>query len=136
MRAKETMVDQLLRAIANYVEYIANLDAPNAETIILSAAMAVKKQGSINIPILAANNGNVPNSVKLRRKSAGRGVAYKWQYSPDPFTDASWVLAGESTVASFEIDLLEPLKRYWFRVAIVKGITQNEFSDPVTFVIS
>jgi hypothetical protein len=74
--------------------------------------------------------------VKLRRKSGGPRVAYKWQYSPDPFSDVSWVNAGESTIASFEIDALQAMKRYWFRVAIVKGTSQSEFTDPVTFVIS
>ncbi len=136
MRAKETILDQLITAEGGYVEFIANQDSLNAETIILSAGMEVKIQGSINIPLLAAESGIEPNSVKLRRKSEGSGVAYLWQYSEDPFSDTSWRDAGKSTVATIEVEGLAPMKRYWFRVATVKGITESGFSDPVTFVVS
>jgi hypothetical protein len=136
MYAKELLLDKLLTAIGSYVEYTANLNPANAETIILSAGLAVKTKSTINIPILSADKGNLPNSVKLRRKSEKPRVAYKWQYSADPFSETSWVHAGDSTIASFEINGLEPMKRYWFRVAVVKGSSQGEFTDPVTFVIS
>ncbi len=136
MHAKVIVLDALLTALGNYVEFIANQTPANAEAIISSAGIQMKSRGSINIPILFADKGTTPASVKLRRKSGGQRVAYKWQYSKDPFGDATWVNAGESTIASFEIDGLELMKRYWFRVAIVKGTSQGEFTDPVTFVIS
>jgi len=136
MYAKEIVLDQLLTALGGYVEFIANQDPLNAEAIILSAGMSVKGRGSVNIPILTASQGIKSTTVKLRRKSEGPRVAYKWQYSKDPFSDTSWVDAGESTVATFEINDLEPLKRYWFRTAVIKGTIREMFSAPVTFVIS
>jgi hypothetical protein len=137
MRAKQVILEQLLTAEGNYVEFIANQTPANAETIILSTGMEVKNQGSINIPILFAGKGSTPFSVKLRRKAEGPRVAYKWQYSADPFEDTSWIDAGESTVATFEISSpLEVTTRYWFRVAVIKGTIHENFSDPVTFVIS
>ncbi|MGQ0829002.1 MAG: hypothetical protein ACT4ON_11490 [Bacteroidota bacterium] len=137
MYAKEKIFDQELTAEGNYVEYIANLSPNNTEVIILSAGMEIKSQGSINIPVLTATKGSVPSSVKLRRKSEGPGVAYKWEYSTDPFEDSTWQYAGDSTVATFEISTpLEELKRYWFRVAVIRGTIQEDFCDPVTFVIS
>lgn len=137
MYAKEKILDQLITAEGSYVEYTANLSPNNTEVIILSAGMEVKSQGSINIPILSASKGTEPFSVKLRRKSEGPGVAYKWQYSEDPFEVDTWKDAGDSTVATFEISSpLEQMKRYWFRVAVIRGTLQDNFSDPVTFVIS
>ncbi|MGQ0829235.1 MAG: hypothetical protein ACT4ON_12675 [Bacteroidota bacterium] len=137
MYAKEKVLDRLLTAEGNYVENIANLTPETAEVVILSAGMEVKSQGSINIPVLSASKGTVPFSVKLRRKSEGPRVAYTWQYSPDPFEEDTWQDAGDSTVATFEISTpLEQAKRYWFRVAVIRGTVQEDFSDPVTFVIS
>jgi len=137
MYVKEKILDQLLTAEGSYVEYTANLSPNNTEVIILSAGMEVKSQGSINIPVLSASKGSVPFSVKLRRKSEGPGVAYKWQYSKDPFSIESWIDIGESTVATFEISSpLEQMERYWFRVAVIRGRVQEDFSNPVTFVIS
>ncbi|MGQ0827478.1 MAG: hypothetical protein ACT4ON_03680 [Bacteroidota bacterium] len=102
MYAKEKVLDRLLTAEGNYVENIANLTPETAEVVILSAGMEVKSKGSINIPILSASKGSEPFSVKLRRKSEGPGVAYKWQYSPDPFEEDTWIDAGDSTIASFK----------------------------------
>ena len=61
---------------------------------------------------------------------------YKWQMSADPFTEKSWTDAGEGSLAAFEITGLAPVTRYWFRVALITGNEQGEFSDPVTFVVS
>ncbi|MBI2272112.1 MAG: fibronectin type III domain-containing protein [Bacteroidetes bacterium] len=136
MRNKEAVLDQLLMAEGYYVEIIANEIPATAEATILSAGMSVKQTGSINISMLSVTQGSVPGSVKLRRKAEGRGVVYKWQMSDDPFSNASWKDAGEGSLASFEIVGLRPVTRYWFRVAVIDGNVQGEFSDPVTFVVS
>jgi hypothetical protein len=136
MNNKEAALDQLLTAEGYYVEVTANKVAATAQTTILSAGMDVKQPGNIHIPLLSVSPGSVPHSVKLRRKAEGRGVVYKWQMSADPFTDSSWTDAGEGTLATFEIRNLKPVTRYWFRVAVITGNVQAEFSDPVTFVVS
>jgi len=136
MHAKEDALDQLLTAEGSYVEVIANGIPATAEATILSAGMDVKQTGSINIPILSVTQGSVAGSVKLRRKAEGRGVVYKWQKSPDPFTGTSWINAGEGALASFEITGLTSVTRYWFRVAVITGNVQGEYSDPVTFVVA
>ena len=135
MYAMMRILETQLTALAGYVEYIAN-QSGNPQTaidIILSSGMEVRKQGSVNVPILAAtadkNNAGV---VKLRRKAI-RGSAYAWEYSEN---QTDWTKAGESTIASFTIAGLESLKRYYFRVATIKRQQQSEWSDAVTFVVS
>jgi len=138
MHAKEDSLDLLLTAEGSYVETTANANSVTddvAEATILSAGMDVKKTGSINIPILSVTQGEEPGSVKLRRK-AEEGSVYKWQMSVDPFSNSSWRDAGEGSLATFEITGLTPVTRYWFRVALITGNVQGEFSDPVTFVVS
>jgi len=135
MYAKVRIMETQFTALAGYVEYIAN-QSGNPQTaidIILSAGMQVKKQGAINIPILAVTA--LPGSagvVKLRRKAIA-GSAYVWQFSEN---QTDWTDAGESTIASFTIAGLESLKRYYFRVATIKRQAQSEWSDTVTFVVS
>jgi hypothetical protein len=136
MHTKEDALDQLLTAEGFYVEVTANAVAATAIATILSSGMDFKQTGSINIPILSVMQGEVPGSVKLRRKAEGRGVVYKWQMSVAPFTNATWTDAGEGSLATFEITDLTPVTRYWFRVAVIAGNVQGDFSDPVTFVVS
>jgi len=127
-----------LTAEGGYVETTANANNADDEVaiaIILSAGMDVKKQGAINIPILSVKQGEEAGSVILRRK-AEEGSVYKWQMSLDPFTNSSWTDAGKGSLATFEITGLTPVTRYWFRVALITGNVQGEFSDPVTFVVS
>ncbi|HEY0031510.1 MAG TPA: hypothetical protein VGC65_12170 [Bacteroidia bacterium] len=135
MRAKEYALDLLFNKVGDDVENIANSNPDYAEAIITSAGLDVKRQGAINIPILSVKRGKEANSVVVRRKALSR-VVYKWEYAQDPFTSDGWTAAGETTNATVEIEDLEPLKRYWFRVATIKGSTLSEFTDPVTFVIS
>ena len=138
MRAKEEALDLLLTAEGGYVETTANANSADDEVaiaIILSAGMDVKRTGSVNIPILSVKQGDKPGSVKLRRK-AEEGSVYKWQMSADSFTKSGLTDAGEGSLATFEITGLTPVTRYWFRVALITGNVQGEFSDPVTFVVS
>lgn len=138
MHEKEDSLDLLLTAEGGYVETTANANNTAddvATAIILSAGMNVKAQGSINIPILSVTQGDEPGSAKLRRK-AELGAVYKWQMSVDPFSNSSWTDAGEGSLATFVITELTPVTRYWFRVALIKGNVQEEFCDPVTFVVS
>jgi len=136
MYTKENVLNQLLTAEGFYVETVANKIEATAEATILSAGMDVRQTGSINIPILSVSQGTGSGTAKLRRKAEGRGVVYKWQMSGDPFTDTSWADAGEGSLATFEVTGLRPVTRHWFRVAVITGNEQNEFSDPVTFVVS
>jgi hypothetical protein len=136
MYNKEKVVDKLLTALSYYVEIIANQNPETAALVITSAGMEMKKQGSINIPDLSVKKGSVENSALLRRKSAGSGVAYKWQYCKDLYSEANWLTLGESTVAKFEAQNLQPLVKYWFRVGVLKGAKLIDgFSDPVSFVV-
>ena len=136
MYAKEHAFDLIMTRVGNAVQSIAN-DSPDlAEAIISSTGIDVMRTGANKaIPTLSVKKGEAPNTVLVRRKSLGL-VVYKWEYSLDPFGAATWVSAGESTVASITIEGLDSLKRYWFRVATIKGHTQSEFSDPVTFVVA
>jgi len=93
--------------------------------------MDVKAQGSINVQELSAKKGVTEGSVELRRKAV-RGSAYRWRKSTN---NTDWEIVGDSTVSRFVAEDLEPLTRYYFSVAIVKGQLQEPWSDSITFVV-
>ena len=119
--AKKKVLYDAMNTMGAYVAGVANLDPPNAVTIITSAGMveraAVKPKASGFRLLLSSTPGNVTlytTSVK--------NAAYKWQYTTTPAVDASWVTV-EGTQAKYLITGLASGSRYYFRVAVITHIT-------------
>ncbi len=94
---KAAMVNALnlsMQALAHYVELIANADPNNAETIITSAGMVVKKP-AVHLPralhVVAGAKGVVTLTCPLTKNAS-----YKWEYAiGDPTIEANWKFLGE-----------------------------------------
>lgn len=140
MHDKEAILDNLLTQLGHYVEGVAN----GSETIILSAGMTVKAstgpRGTLGFVI---KNGERGGEVKLSTKSQAHH-AYMWQVVLDPLPDESaevdpthtWELMAVTTKASIVKVDLEIGEKYWFRVATVGKNGQNDWSNPISKMIS
>jgi hypothetical protein len=135
MYEAEKKLVQLLIPLGYYVETIANANPDQADAIIVSAGMQVRSKGKINIPILSVKAGAEPGAAIVRRK-AQRGYAYHLQYSTAPNDNETWVDVATSTLAKIKVEGLVSLTRYYFRVALIKGSVQEDYCDPITFVVS
>ncbi len=135
MYAKEVAFDIVMTGVGSYVERIANQSSDNASAIIASAGMEERKQGRFEVPPIRVKKGPLPLSAFVYAKAV-TGGAYKFQVSPDPITENSWIEAGQTTVCKiFVTENLIFGKVFWFRVAIVKGAITHAYSDPVSILI-
>ena len=119
-----------LKVMAAGVEYLSN----DEETIALSSGFFVKVHGVKTYLLLSVKYGIVSGSVNLYTKKT-KGACYKWQYSLDPVSDTSWEDAGESTIVKHPLTGLVPGRIYWFRVAVVKGNTREDWGSPISIMV-
>ena len=124
-----------LKTLSGYVEGIANLDPDNAENIIISAGMPVKRPSVHGPKIFTVKPGKASGSVNLDSK-AGKGAVYVYEMTTDPNTPASWTNIYIGKTTRFLKTGLSSGQRYYFRVAvIIKGI-QQPWSPVVNAVIA
>lgn len=127
MHARELTLEFSLNALVCYVQPIANANPANAETIILSAGMQVKKSPSPRPNgFRAAYNGN-PGEVLLRTDYE-KGCSFIWQRSLTPYVEESWVTMHVGTQSKFVATGLTRGTLYYFRVAKANKHGQNPWS--------
>ena len=134
LRKAEEIWDYQMRLEARYVERIAAFD----EAIILSSGFSVSRQPTpIQKPELSAGNGDLSGSVQLHRQAFPGAKTYLWQYCYGTLTqtEEGWTNAGFTTKASTLLKGLDPVMRYWFRVAVVTKDGTSAYSDPVMHVV-
>ena len=137
MRDKETILDNLLSQLANYVEIAAN----GSEAIVLSSGMQLRGKGGRPTSGFTVEDGEHSGELVLHTKSEAR-TSYVWQMSSDPVPTSppaanhNWQQIGVSTQAAFiASDLIAGIK-YWFRVATVSKDGQSPWSDPISKIVS
>ncbi|HEV7230789.1 MAG TPA: fibronectin type III domain-containing protein, partial [Bacteroidia bacterium] len=124
-----------LKTLSGYVEGIANLDPVNAENIIISAGMAVKKPSVHGPKLFTVKPGKAAGSVNLDSK-AEKGAVYVYEMTTDPNTPTSWANIYIGKTTKFLKTGLSSGQRYYFRVAvIIKGV-QEPWSPVVNVVIA
>jgi hypothetical protein len=112
----------MLKGLAGYVETAANADPPNAENIINSSGMPVKKTPVIQPKIFTAVAMKTPGIVRLNSKATPR-ASYVYEMTTDPATPASWSNIYIGGIVKFDKTGLTTGTRYYFRVAVsLKGI--------------
>ena len=131
---KMATVDDLFHSLALYVDRIANGD----DTIILSSGFDVLEvTHTYSKPELGVKSGEVSGHIKLVAKSIEGAKSYIWQYAKDtqPQNGEGWILAGYSTKTTYEINDLEVLGKYWFRVAGITAKGLSNYTAPVMKVV-
>ena len=138
MHDKETLLDNLLTQLANYVESTSN----GVAAIILSAGMDVKGKGGQQPHIFNAVAGKHTGEAILHAKVT-RHASYIWQMTNDPPlltppnlpNNLAWHQVGVTTKSIFVVEGLAAGTRYWFRVAIVTKTGQEAWSDPISIIV-
>jgi hypothetical protein len=131
--AKRKVLYDAMTHLGAYVEGIANMDPPNAVTIVTSAGMEVKLPGKPRPAGFRLQLTGKPGEVRLLTTSV-KAAAYKWQYTPTPTDINSWVTV-ESSLAKLLLTGLTSVTRYYFRVAVI-GHTTGAWSTVINAVIA
>ena len=122
-----------LKLLAAYVEANANVDTVNAENIILSAGMQVKKPSVRPPKIFCAKPGAIEGDVILNSKAVKRG-AYIYQMTSDKTLATGWsdVYKGihvKGVVQGLSLGVL-----YFFRVAVIDKNGIGAWSHAISFI--
>ncbi len=130
--AKKKVLYDAMNQLGAYVAGVANLDPPNAITIITSAGMVEKAAPKPKASGFRLLLSKTPGEVTLYTASV-KNAAYKWQYTTTPAVDASWITV-EGKLSKYLITGLTSGSRYYFRVAVITHTT-GPWSNQISSMI-
>ena len=119
-----------LRAYVQTVAYAAN--PSNAEAIIQSAGMAVRRRTLHDKAALAVKVGSVSGTVTLAAKAAAPRASYFWQYSTDQktWTNVPPTLKAKTGVAGLTLGIV-----YYFRVQALTKTALGDWGQIVSLLV-
>ncbi len=122
MHVELSSLKVLLKGLAGYVETVANADPANAENIINSSGMPVKKSSPRPPKVFSAVAMKTPGVVRLNSKAILRAT-YLYEMTTDTTLVAGWSNIYIGGDVKFDKTGLVSGTRYYFRVATsIKGI--------------
>lgn len=120
----------LLQQLRGCVQVAADADPDNADRIITSAGLWVRKQAVRTPRVFSAKPGAKSGEVKVVAPSAGRDASYEWAYSVDGAK--SWVHVPPTLQVSTRIVGLTPGTRVMFRYRATTRRGAGAWSPAVT----
>ncbi len=130
--AKKQVVLGDLHQLLAYVQQVADQNPTNAEAIIVSAGMSVRKKGAVAKPPLTVKAG-VSGTVKLVAKSAKNSRSHEWQVSTDGKT---WTSVPPTTKANAVVTGLASGVLTYFRHRNVTTAGVGDWTSPVSIAVS
>jgi hypothetical protein len=131
--AKLAIVRNDLENIRVYVQSVAGAASPSdADAIIESAGLTIRKVTLHDKPTLAAKQGSVTGTVNLAAKAAARRASYNWQYSSDQKT---WISVPQTIQAKTGIAGLTAGAVYYFRVQSVTMTGVGDWGQVVALML-
>jgi hypothetical protein len=127
VRVKVHDLELALKALAAYVEAVANADPANADVIILSAGMDVRKPAARMQEDFAVRSTGKQGEILLHKRFENR-AAFIFQMTTTPEQEASWETVHTGTQGRFTVKGLPSATRYYFRVAVVNKNGQRPWS--------
>jgi hypothetical protein len=130
--AKLAKVRTDLSALCNYVERVAGQSPGEAEAIIASAGMSVKRSSGHSKAAFEAKPGPVSGTVVLRARAERVRASYDWQVSKDGvvFEDIARTTRADATVSG-----LTAGKVYSFRYRALTKDGLGNFSEVVSLLV-
>jgi hypothetical protein len=122
-----------LHELKAYVQTVCDANLPQAETIITSAAMSVKKPPAHTKHDFVAKSGATSGSVHLVAKAVSRRASYEWQWSPDggkTWTQAPSTLQSRTTILALPLAVT-----CQFRYRAVTKVGEGDWSQVITFLV-
>jgi hypothetical protein len=123
----------LLQATKASVQQLADLDLEQAEAIITSAGMGVRKTTSRSKPPFAATPGAVSGTVRLAARAVAVRASYEWEWSVDG--GKTWTAAQPTLQAKTEIPGLPVMTAVQFRFRAVTKAGAGDWCQPTTLVV-
>ena len=131
--AKLAVVRTDLDNLKAYVQSVASMASPSdADAIIESSGLTIRKVTQNSKPALAAKQGSVSGSVNLVAKSAAKRAAYTWQYSTDQKT---WTAVPSTIQSKAGVSGLTAGTLYFFRVQSVTSAGVGDWSQTVSLIV-
>jgi hypothetical protein len=131
--AKLAIVRTDLENLKTYVQSVAAQATPSdAEAIIESAGLTIRKVTLHDKPALAAKQGSVTGTVNLAAKAVAKRAAYNWEYSTDQKT---WTTVPQTLQAKTGIAGLTAGTQYFFRFQPVTSAGVGNWSQVVAFIV-
>jgi hypothetical protein len=134
MHVQLQTLNNLLKALAAYVENIANADPANASKIIAGAGMNEHKAPVKAPKTFTVRNGKVKGEVILNSKAVVRGT-YIYEMTTDPNTASSWQAIFTGNTVRFVKTGLISATHYYFRVAVILKGVQGDWSPVLDLVV-
>jgi hypothetical protein len=131
--AKLAVVKGDLENLKTYVQAMADAANPsNAEAMIESAGLTIRKVTLHDKAQLAVKQGSVSGTVTLMAKAAGKRASYDWQYSTDQKT---WTSPPPTLQAKTGLSGLTAGTIYYFRVQPLLRTGEQNWSEIVSFMV-
>ena len=122
-----------LEKLKTYVQGVADAAPPaNAEAIVQSAGMGVRKRTLHNKAEIAAKQGSVSGSVNLAAKAPAKRAAYAWQYSTDQKT---WTSIPQTLKAKTGVSGLTAGTTYYFPVQVLTKTGESNVSQVTALLV-
>ncbi len=128
MRAKGLVLDLSLKLLGSYVEGIANANPANAEAIILSAGINLKRQAATRANGFRVVSGELAGQIQLRTDYDSRKM-FTFAMTQTPTDEATWQVIHTSTKSQHLVTGLESGIRYYFKYAKVGSDGQEGWSN-------
>jgi hypothetical protein len=130
--AKAALI-QGLRAVRTNLQLLADASPDNAEAIITSTSLTVRKTAARSKAPFAVVQGPISGSAHLTAKSTGPRAAYDWEWSGD--AGKTWVQATSTTQARTTITGLPVGTSVQFRFRSVTPKGQSDWCQPVSLLV-
>jgi hypothetical protein len=114
------------------VQSVANASPENADAIILSAGMSVRKATTRNKQDIAAKQGVVSGTVHVVAKAAAPRASYQWQTSTDQKT---WTNLPTTLQAHTTLSNLQPGTTVYFRSSAVTKAGASDWTEPTSIIV-
>jgi len=122
-----------LHALKALVQQVADATPEQAETIITSAALAVKKTAIRQKQTSAVKYGATSGSVELIAKAAAPRASYEWQFSIDG--GKTWVQVPNTLKARTTIIGLPVATMVEFRYRATTTAGMGDWSQPISILV-
>lgn len=124
-----------LKALAAYVESIANQDPDHAADIIATAGMAIQKPAVRKPKVFSVKQSKIHGEVMIDSKAVTNGFYY-YDMSTDPnLAESSWVRIYGGSKVKFVKGGLTIGTRYFFRTSVVIKSVQGNPSSVVSLIV-
>jgi hypothetical protein len=122
-----------LQAVKARVQAVADATPEQAEAIITSAGLAVKRTTSRQKQTFAVKYGPTSGSVEVIAKAAGARACYEWQYSLDG--GKTWVSVPNTSQAKTSITQLPVATVVEFRYRVTTKAGMGDWSQPISILV-